>query len=36
VFAENQLDDETLASPAVAHGKLFLRGNKALYCVGKP
>jgi outer membrane protein assembly factor BamB len=36
VLAETQLDDETLASPAVADGKLLLRGNQSLYCVGKP
>ncbi|OHB68481.1 MAG: serine/threonine protein kinase [Planctomycetes bacterium RBG_13_63_9] len=31
----NQLDDETIASPAVSDGKLFLRGRKWLYCLGK-
>ncbi len=35
-LADNQLDDATIASPAVADGKLYLRGKKALYCVGKP
>jgi outer membrane protein assembly factor BamB len=35
-LAENQLADETIASPAVSDGKLYLRGKKALYCVGKP
>lgn len=33
-LTENQLDDQTLASPAVADGKLFIRGHKALYCFG--
>jgi outer membrane protein assembly factor BamB len=35
-LAENRLDDEFIASPAVSDGKLFLRGRKALYCIGKP
>jgi outer membrane protein assembly factor BamB len=34
-LTENQLDDDTLASPAVSDGKLFLRGRNSLYCVGK-
>ncbi len=34
-LAENQLDDEILASPAAVDGKLFLRGRQALYCLGK-
>ena len=33
-LAENQLDDETLASPAVADGKILLRGRGTLYCIG--
>jgi outer membrane protein assembly factor BamB len=32
-LAENQLDDELVASPAVSDGRLFLRGRKALYCI---
>jgi outer membrane protein assembly factor BamB len=32
---ENQLDDETLASPAVSDGKIFIRGKKTLFCIGK-
>jgi outer membrane protein assembly factor BamB len=35
-LADNSLDDEIVASPAVADGKLYLRGKKALYCVGRP
>jgi outer membrane protein assembly factor BamB len=35
-LAENRLADELIASPAVSDGKLFLRGRKALYCLGKP
>lgn len=30
---ENQLDDETIASPAVSGGKLYLRGKTSLYCI---
>jgi outer membrane protein assembly factor BamB len=35
-LAENRLDDSFIASPAVSDGKLFLRGRKALYCLGLP
>jgi outer membrane protein assembly factor BamB len=34
-LAENQLDDEILASPAIADGKLYLRGKSKLYCIAK-
>lgn len=34
-LAENQLEDELLASPAVADGKLYLRGKAKLYCIAK-
>ena len=34
-LAENQLDDETLASPAASDGKLYVRGKKHLYCITK-
>lgn len=34
-LTENQVDDETLASPAIADGKIFIRGRKTLYCVSK-
>ncbi|MGC3971264.1 MAG: PQQ-binding-like beta-propeller repeat protein [Pirellulales bacterium] len=33
--AENQLDEETLASPAAANGRLYIRGREFLYCLGK-
>lgn len=36
ILATNDLGDESQASPAVADGKLFLKGRKALYCVGAP
>lgn len=34
LLATNELGDEAQASPAVADGKLFLKGRKRLYCVG--
>lgn len=34
-LAENQLDDATIASPIVSDGRVFIRGHKALYCLGK-
>ncbi len=34
-LTENQLDDDTLASPAASDGKFFIRGRKTLYCLGK-
>lgn len=33
-LAENQLDDETVASPAIADNHIFIRGKKSLYCIG--
>lgn len=35
LLAENALEGFTLASPAAAHGQLFLRTGKALYCIGE-
>jgi outer membrane protein assembly factor BamB len=34
-LVENQLDDETLASPAIANQHIYLRGRKTLYCIGR-
>lgn len=34
-LAQNQLDDETVASPAIANEHIYLRGKKALYCLGQ-
>jgi len=34
-LTENPLQDETVASPAVSDGKIFIRGRKSLYCLGK-
>ena len=35
VLATNDLGEEGLATPAIAHGHLFIRTDKALYCIGK-
>ena len=35
-LTQNQLDDETIASPAISAGALFIRGRKALYCIARP
>jgi outer membrane protein assembly factor BamB len=35
VVHKNALGEECYASPAVAHGQLFLRGLHNLYCIGK-
>ena len=32
---ENQLDDETIASPAISDGRFYIRGKKSLYCIGR-
>lgn len=34
-LAENQLDDETEASPAISNGRVYLRGKKFLYAIEK-
>jgi outer membrane protein assembly factor BamB len=35
ILAENDLQEYTLSSPAISGGQVFLRTEKALYCVGK-
>jgi outer membrane protein assembly factor BamB len=32
-LAENTIDDDMIASPAAADGRLYLRSRKALYCI---
>ncbi|MGI8981358.1 MAG: PQQ-binding-like beta-propeller repeat protein [Pirellulaceae bacterium] len=32
---ENKLDDETIASLAVSEGRIYIRGKKSLYCIGR-
>ena len=34
VLARNELDERILASPAISGGRLFLRGDGTLYCIG--
>ena len=34
-LVENQLSDQTIASPAAADGQIFIRGRKWLYCIGE-
>jgi outer membrane protein assembly factor BamB len=35
LLAKNTLDDLVRASPAVADGRLYVRGQSTLYCIGK-
>jgi len=35
VLATNQMPDQIAASPAIANGRIYLRGFKALYAIGK-
>jgi outer membrane protein assembly factor BamB len=32
--AQNELGEKTFASPAISQGKIFLRGDKHLFCIG--
>jgi len=34
LVAENKLNDKFFASPAISGGRIFLRGEKAVYCIG--
>ncbi len=34
ILAKNTLDDRFTSSPAIAGNELYLRGHKALYCIG--
>ena len=36
VLATNDLSDGSAASPAIAHGRLYIKGGRYLYCIGKP
>ena len=35
VVAENPIGDQCFSSPAISNGQIFLRGNRAIYCIGK-
>jgi outer membrane protein assembly factor BamB len=34
LLSENKIEDKFLATPAIANGSIFLRSDKALYCIG--
>jgi outer membrane protein assembly factor BamB len=33
-LAKNELGEKTFASPAISDGRIFLRGDKSLFCIG--
>jgi outer membrane protein assembly factor BamB len=33
-LAENEIGERCFASPAISHGRIFLRGDKHLFCIG--
>jgi len=35
ILAQNKLEDQITASPAISNDRLYLRGYKSLYCIGK-
>ena len=35
ILAANDLGEETLGTPAIANGVIFIRTDKALYAIGK-
>ena len=35
LVASNALGEKTFASPAFSHGRMFLRGDKSLFCIGE-
>src|SRR5262249_17310669 len=36
LLAKNNLGEKVLSSPAVANGRIYVRGSKHLFCIGKP
>ena len=34
LVAKNELGEPTYASPAISDGRLYLRGDKHLFCIG--
>jgi outer membrane protein assembly factor BamB len=34
ILSKNEIKDTILATPAIANGAIFLRSDKALYCIG--
>jgi hypothetical protein len=35
LLGRNPLGEDCYASPAIAHGQIFLRGTQHLFCIGK-
>jgi hypothetical protein len=35
MIAQNALGERTIASAAISNGKIYLRGEKHLFCIGK-
>jgi outer membrane protein assembly factor BamB len=35
VLSKNKINDQLTASPVLANGRIYLRGFKALYAIGK-
>jgi outer membrane protein assembly factor BamB len=36
LLAKNSLGEPVFASPAVANGRLYVRGQQHLFCIGRP
>ncbi len=36
LLAHNEFNEDTLAAPAIAHGRFYLRTSKTLYAIGRP
>jgi len=36
LVAQNEISEQTNASPAISRGRLYLRGDKHLFCIGSP
>jgi hypothetical protein len=36
LLAKNSLGEGVRATPAVSNGRLFIRGDQHLFCIGKP
>jgi hypothetical protein len=34
VIARNPIDEKMNASPAISNGKIYLRGDQHIYCIG--
>ena len=35
MIAENELGENSYASPAISQGQIFIRGEEHLFCIGK-